>query len=223
MLIKKFCAGFAFLISLLLPVLICGCSVTEFSVKDEGIRNIRTVGIIYQSDGTERPESLVKECTGSFRKYIEESGLIVIDTEQQKKVATQDGSKGATSPGKCSGFQSSGIDALLTYRIPEYRETKSIGFRKKRVDGTVISPFGGKRSGKLNDSDEETIEIKTFYFRINFELTSCTAGKTLLSAENNMTHATDELKVYESLNDFKRYILEQTGKDLRQTIIDSKK
>lgn len=218
MLIKGFCTGSAFLISLLLPVLICGCSVTEFSVKDEDIRNIRTVGIIYEDNGTERPESLVRECAVSFRKYIEESGLKVIDSEHRKKVTTQDDQKGVTASGNCSGFQSSGIDALLTYRIPEYRETKTIGFRKKRIDGMVISPFGGMRSGKLDDSDEETIEIKTFYFRINLSLISCSTGKTLIAAENTMTHATDELAVYESMNDFKRYILDQFGKDLKKTI-----
>ena len=206
----------------MLPV-VCGCSVSKFTIIDEDINKVRTAAIIYEKDESERPESLINECTQSFKKYIEESGIEVINFNDKQGAVSPEMLQKAIDSGDFSKIKTPGIDAFFIYKINDFREEKRIGFRKKRTDGFMISSSVSSGKRRLSDSEEEIIEIKTFYFRIDVRMIQSSSGKILLSAQNTMTKATDELGVYESLDSFKRYILNELGKEIKQTITLSSK
>ncbi len=215
-----------YIFSLIIPVLVIflltSCSTTEFTLINDEIKKINKISILYIDEGNERPQQLINDCRYSIKKALISGAFTVVKKSNLKTHYTDKGLEKFIKSKGCSGFTLSEIDAVAIFRIHEYREEKRIGFRKKRTDGFVFGGIAQNRKRKIYESEEEIIEIKTFYFKIQISIILCSTGETVLKAENSFSKATNELEVYENMEDFKNYILTQFERDLSDTLIKAK-
>ncbi|HPJ43852.1 MAG TPA: hypothetical protein PLT13_12215 [Spirochaetota bacterium] len=181
------------------------CSVSKITVKNNFSKENRTSVIIYCRGNTAVSSHIKKLSYDILKENLVNAGIFIKNGFIEIEAAAPD----AIKSDRLSLYSEKG-DMIIIYSMPLYKESYSYGFIKRKK-----LPF------MIGEDDFEVNDIIKYQFKIRIIIKQADTNQVLLEAENIHSETTNKDPLYNSLDEFAAYILRQTGKELRNSILEA--
>lgn len=202
-----------YLTILILPVVLCiftSCSTSKISVNKKEVKNINTIAIMKFETEAGIDRKIAKDCEESFKGHFIAIKKNVVERDKLDSIVkeiekSQTGLiKDPIEIGKLSGAQ-----ALLFGEVTEYNQ---------EVRRVKYNDYNKKTKKNV----EKEKDMKFFTFQVNVRLVSTTSGNIILTIKNQYPENSYEMTDSTTLARYKERILDQMGKDLKDTLKEKK-